>query len=149
MRILSTIVLVTFSTSCAHDVTAVYSASPPMGGGAIEVALNDSTSALSITVNDVLVVDRERSRKAHIDGVPIGLARVRVATGGRCEQAREYDREVEVIPGQTAHLILPGPEGSVGCMVYYGLVYVGMNIGLAAIALIGMTAQSQPMTHVK
>lgn len=123
---------VTAATACAHDIQAAYVALSPIPTGNIDVVLNDTTRTLSVTVNDTLVVDRKHTRKATITAVPAGLARVQVATGGRCEQGRTVERDVEVIPGATTTVALPGPEPNVGCMVFQGLYYVGLNIGLAA-----------------
>jgi hypothetical protein len=123
-----------------HDVVAVYAPAPP-GAGAIDVVLNSPSGALTVAVDGKLVVDRKYSRKAHIDGVPPGVAHVHVATGGACEQGKLEDFEVDVEPGQTAVLAMPGPEPNHGCAVFSGLYYVGMNVGLVALAVLtlGMT----------
>jgi len=118
-----------------HDVQAVYAPAPP-GAGAIDVVLNSPSGALTVAVDGKLVVDRKYSRRAHIDGVPPGRAHVHVATGGECEQGAMNDFELDVDPGQTATLALPGPEPNHGCAVFSGLYYVGLNVGLVALAVI-------------
>ena len=125
-----------------HDVQAVYAPAPP-GSGAIDVVLNSPSGALSVAIDGKLVVDRKYSRKAHIDGVPPGRSHVHVATGGQCEQGAMNDFDVDVEPGQTATLALPGPEPNHGCAIFSGLYYVGMNIGLAAMGIV-LLAASEP-----
>jgi hypothetical protein len=103
--------------------------------GNVEVVLNNASDALSVAVNDQLVVDRKFSRKATIGGVPAGPAKVHVAIGGGCETGALFDREIEVYPGQTTTVNLPGPEISTGCAIASGLYYVGMNVGYVAISV--------------
>ena len=137
--------------ACSHvaDVAATFPAGRA-DSGAVEVVLNDASRALSVTIDDVLVIDRKTTRKVHIDGVPAGTAHVRVATGGRCEQGSLVEQEVVVTPGQTATLALPGPAPNLGCMVLSGLNYVGMETGLLALAiLVGETAHAGRALHVR
>lgn len=119
--------------------SATFALAPGMQAGNVEVVLNNATGALSVAVNDQLVVDRKYSRKASIAGVPAGPARVHVAIGGSCETGASFERDIEVLPGQTTTVTLPGPELSTGCALFHGLYYVGLNIGIAAasIAMIG------------
>lgn len=123
----------------AQDVSATFALSPNIPAGNVEVVLNNASDALSVAINDQLVVDRKLSRKATIGGVPAGPARVHVAIGGGCETGATYDREIDVIPGATTTVNLPGPEISTGCAVASGLYYVGLNVGYVAmsIALVG------------
>ncbi len=132
-----------------HDVAAVYAPATP-GTGAVDVVLNSPSDALTVTVGDQLVVDRKYSRKAHVDGVPAGPVHVRVATGGRCEQGSLTHQEIVVPAGGTTTIALPGPEPNLGCAIFTGLYYVGMNVGLAAIAVAAVAdAQVRHVTHVK
>src|SRR5438105_3823609 len=105
------LLIVIASASCTHphDVNAVYAGAPP-GAGAIDVVLNNPSAALTVAVQDKLVVDRAYSRRAHVDGVPAGAAHVHVATGGRCEQGAMTDVDVNVPAGGIATIALPGPE---------------------------------------
>lgn len=135
LRCISVSLAVAAACSRPHDVTVAYAARSSTGAGSVDVLLNSPSRALSITVNDALVVDRKYSRKARIEGLPLGIARVHIATGGKCEHAAEYDREVEIIPGATASLVFPGPEPNHGCMVQLALTYVGWNIGMVAMAI--------------
>jgi hypothetical protein len=116
-----------------HDVETRYPAAPPVPTGAIEVRLNQPSSALTVTVDDRIVVDRARSRRALVTDVPAGRATVHVATGGRCEQARDTAVAVDVVPGQVATVALPGPEATTGCQIAGGLT-------LVSFALIGVEA---------
>jgi hypothetical protein len=116
----------------AQDVSATFALTPHMPAGNVEVVLNNPSGALSVAVNDQLVVDRKLSRKATIAGVPAGPARVHVAIGGGCETGATFERDIEVIPGATTTVNLPGPELSTGCALMNGLYYVGLNIGIAA-----------------
>ncbi len=132
------IALVLALSACApkaQDVSTTFALSPNMPAGNVEVVLNNPSGALSVAVNDQLVVDRKLSRKATIGGVPAGPARVHVAIGGGCETGATYDRDIEVIPGATTTVNLPGPEVSTGCAVASGLYYVGINIGYVAMAV--------------
>lgn len=138
------ILLAAALAGCAHDVRVDYGRASPGSTGSLEVVLNDATGKLSVTINDSLVVDRKHSRKARIDGVPAGLATVHVATGGGCERAMTLDREVEVVPGEVTTVALPGPQPDTGCMIYSGLYYVGMNVGLVAIAIVASHQVSRP-----
>ncbi|MGE5182551.1 MAG: hypothetical protein ACM31C_10835, partial [Acidobacteriota bacterium] len=75
---------------------------------------------------------------------------VRVATGGNCERGAISDHDVIVPAGGTATIALPGPEPNTGCAIFTGLYYVGMNVGLAAIALAAIAdAHTVHVTHVK
>ena len=119
----------------AHDVSATFALSPAFPAGTVEVVLNTASDALSVAINDQLVVDRKRSRKATIAGIPAGPARVHVAIGGGCETGATFDRDIDVVPGATTTVTLPGPEVSTGCAVASGLYYVGVNIGYVAVAV--------------
>lgn len=119
----------------AQDVSATFALAPGLQAGNVEVVLNNATDALSVAVNDQLVVDRKYSRKATIGGVPAGPTRVHVAIGGGCETGAMFDRDIDVFPGQTTTVNLPGPEISTGCAVLSGLTYVGLNVGYVAIAV--------------
>ena len=132
-------ILILVLTGCAHDVTAVYPAATP-SSGTVDVVLNEPTDALTVAINDQLVVDRAHSRHAQIVGVPAGPVRVHVATGKGCEQGNMVDREVMLPPGGRATLALPHPELSVGCALWTGLQYIGINIGILAIAVLVVAA---------
>jgi hypothetical protein len=119
----------------AEDVSATYPGGPP-GAGSIDVALNDPSQKLTVAINDQLVVDRRFSRKAHIVGVPAGVAHVHVATGGGCEQRSLTEHDIVVPPGGSATILLPGPEPNTGCALLLGLFYVGLNVALVADAII-------------
>jgi hypothetical protein len=118
-----------------HDVTAAFPAAPDPQAGAVDVVLASASHAMSVTINDALVVEHKATRKAHVDGVPSGPAHVRVATGGGCEAATFVEQDVSVPPGGVATVALPGPETSHSCALLLGLEYVGMNIGVVAIAI--------------
>ncbi len=148
----SRIALVLVLSACgpkAHDVSATFALSPHIPAGTVEVVLNNASDALSVTINDQLVVDRKLSRKATIGGVPAGPARVHVAIGGKCETGATYERDVEVIPGATATINVPGPELSTGCAIASGLYYVGMNVGYVAIAAAMYIGVSQGVRRYK
>lgn len=133
---------------CAHDVFTRFPMAAPGDSGAIDVVLNDPTHRLTVSVDDLLVVDREHSRRAHIVGVPAGTVHVRVATGGGCEGAVVTERDVTVMPGMTTALALPGPNPDHGCMAYLGLTAVALAVELVAVAVLG--AEDRPLTsHVK
>ncbi len=136
--------------ACAHphDVVAVY-ATPQPDTGAVDVILNDASRAMSVTINDILVVDRKFSRKAHIDGIPAGTARVHVATGGRCEQGSVADQELSVPAGGVATFALPGPEPNLGCTVISGLANVALEIGCVALAILAGGTAATHMSRVK
>lgn len=127
----------TVTVACAHpaDVVTAYPASRT-DSGAVEVVLNDPSRAMSVTINDALVLDHKETRKVHVDGIPAGMAHVRVATGGRCEHATTVDQDVTVIAGQTATVALPGPEPGLGCMIFSGLDSVAGEIGVLAMAIV-------------
>jgi len=116
-------------TGCFHhraqDVTASFAPAQP-ANGAIDVVLESPSRKLSVAVDGRLVVDRVHSRKAHVEGVPAGPAHVRVAVGGRCEREGIIDEEVEVRPGDTTTVLLPGPEKRHACMIATGVVHVAL-----------------------
>jgi hypothetical protein len=140
-----------FLVACSnqHDVRAVY----PGGGleaGALDVVLNVPTAGLTVSIGDKIVVDRESTRRAHIDGVPAGPAHVRVATAGKCEQHTLGEFDVAIPPSGVATLALPGPAEDQGCGIFAGLMYIGM--GVEAIALVAVTEasrQAHSMSHIK
>jgi hypothetical protein len=132
---------------CAHDVVARFPMAVPGDAGAIDVVLNDPSDKLTVTVDGLLVVDREHSRRAHIVDVPAGNAHVRVATGGRCEGGGVTERDVTVMPGMTSVLALPGPNPDHGCMTYLGLSVVAVAIELVAVAVLGL--ERPVASHVK
>jgi hypothetical protein len=132
-------ILMLVMAACAHDVTAIYPAATP-ASGTVEVVLNEPTDALTVAINDQLVVDRAHSRRAQIVGVPAGPVRVHVATGKGCEQGNMVDRDMMLAPGGRATLALPHPELSVGCALWTGLQYIGINIGILAIAVLMVAA---------
>jgi hypothetical protein len=146
------------ATGCTHpqDVSATYprvamAPGAEIGSGAVDVVLNNPTGALSVAVNDNLVVDRKYSRKAHIDGVPAGHSTVHVSLGGSCEKARDFTREIDLQPGATAAITLPGGEVNDGCMVWDGLLHVAITLELVALAIVAGAAaeQSHVTSHVK
>lgn len=104
--------------------------------GNIDVSLTTADANMTVTVNDTKVVDGKFSRKAHIANVPAGPASLRVSIGGGCVKAREYTRELDIGPGQTVEVALPGAEINDGCAVYHGLVVVAEMIELVAVATI-------------
>jgi hypothetical protein len=134
------LLLLSAVAGCAHDVRVDYARAMP-DTGSLEVVLNDASRSLSVTVDGALMVDRRRSRKARIDGIPAGPVSVTVATGGGCEQAMTVDRTVDIVPGAVTTLALPAPEPNTGCMIYSGLYYVGLNVGLVAVVLAASTAR--------
>lgn len=141
--------LVAAACTHPHDVTAVYAPATP-AAGAVDVVLNSPSDALTVAVGDQLVVDRKYSRKAHIDGIPAGPMHVRVATGGRCEQGSLTEHDIIVPAGGTTTITLPGPEPNTGCAIFTGLYYIGMNVGIAAVAIAMVAdAQVRHVTHVK
>jgi len=141
-QIVAALLVLTLVAGCVHDVAVTYPGDTP-SAGTIAVVLNDPTRALTVTVDGELVVDRAYTRRARIDGVPAGPARVSVSTGGGCEAGRAVDYDVEVVPGRVTTIPLPGPEPNTGCMVYQGLYYVGLEVGLVALAIL---ATSGPAT---
>jgi hypothetical protein len=126
-------------TGCTgpQDITAVYP-HPAEANGAIDVSLTTADGNMTVTVDDSVVVDRKFSRKAHIDGVPAGPARVHVALGGNCVKARDYTRDVDIEPGQTAQIALPGAEINDGCAILDGLLIVADTIELVALGALAM-----------
>lgn len=122
-----------------HDIEARYAL---QGGeaGAVDVILNQASSALTVAIDDHVVVDRKYSRRAHIEGVPAGEVHVRVATGGSCEQGRVDDRTLQVEPGQTVTIALPGPEISNGCAIFAGLNQVALSVELVSLAVLAVVA---------
>ncbi len=147
-RCLATAVVTSLVTACSHphDVVSAFPYRQP-NSGALDVVLNDPSRKLTVTVDDQLVVDRAFTRRAHIDGVPAGVARVHVASGGECEQGRAFDRRVTIEPGELATLAVPGPEPSLGCEVFVGLSDVALEIGLVALA-ITVAAANTTQRHV-
>ncbi|HEY4055536.1 MAG TPA: hypothetical protein VGM39_02970 [Kofleriaceae bacterium] len=124
--------------ACAHtasDVAATYTTTLDTPTGSIEVALNSPSQALSVTVNDHVLVDRKNTRKALINGVPAGPAHVIVSVGTQCEQNHTYERDVNLVPGVTAQLALPGPEVGEGCATLAGAQHVATQIGWLAVVL--------------
>ena len=145
MRSYSLITLFTAACTNVHDVHAVY----PGGGtevGAVDVVLNVPTEAMTVSIGDKMIVDRETSRRAHIDGIPAGPAHVRVATAGKCEQHTIADYDVVVPASGVATLALPGPQEDHGCSTFAGLMYIGA--GVEAIALVAMIEAGR-IVHVK
>jgi len=96
------------------------------------------------------MVERKYSRKAHIDGVPIGDAVVQIAVGGNCEQGKTETRTVAVEPGLTSTIVMAGPEPNTGCAIMNGAtsVLLGLEIvGLAVMELALLPAKL--MSHIK
>jgi len=136
-RSLATAVVTSLVAACTHphDVVSAFPYRQP-DSGALDVVLNDPSRKLTVTVNDQLVVDRAFTRRAHIDGVPSGIARVHVAAGGKCEQGRNFDRSVTIQPGELATVAVPGPEPNLGCEVFLGLSDVALEIGMVAVGVV-------------
>ncbi|HEY4176459.1 MAG TPA: hypothetical protein VGM90_06495 [Kofleriaceae bacterium] len=124
--------------ACAHtasDVSASYASTLDTPSGSIEIALNSPSQALTIAVNDHVLVDRKNTRKALINGVPAGPAHVVVSVGAQCEQNHMYERDLNLVPGVTAQLALPGPEVGEGCATLAGAEHIGLQIGWVAAIL--------------
>lgn len=143
-RIAALLLAIVFVTGCVRpptprDVGARYpDATAPIddASGTIDVVLNSPTGALSITVNDQIVVKREYSARARITAVPAGPASVHVAMGGSCEQSQSFDREVEVLPGGIVTIALPGGEQGTACAIAAGAGYIGLNILALSLAIL-------------
>ena len=118
------------AAGCFHhagrDVVAHMPVAQP-DAGAIDVVLSDASRALTVAVDGALVVDRAHARRVHVDNVAAGSAQVRVIVGGRCEHAGYVDEVVQVVPGATTTLALPGPDRDHACMA----VTTAMHAALA------------------
>ena len=149
-RSLATAIVTSLLGACAHphDVVSAFPHHQP-DSGALDVVLNDPSRKLTVTVNDQLVVDRAFTRRAHIDGVPSGVAYVHVASGGKCEQGRNFDRKVTIEPGQLATLAVPGPEPNLGCMVWSGLDEVAAEVGVVAVAVVLLASAPLRVVRLK
>jgi hypothetical protein len=147
-RSVASAVVTSLVAACSHphDVVGAFPYRQP-DSGALDVVLNDPSRKLTVTVNDQLVVDRAFTRRAHIDGVPSGIAHVHVASGGKCEQGRNFDRSVTIEPGTLATLAVPGPEPNFGCMVWDGLNQVAFEIGMVSIGV--MVLATAPLHVVR
>ncbi|HEY4239464.1 MAG TPA: hypothetical protein VGM88_06595 [Kofleriaceae bacterium] len=106
------------------------------GGGALDVVLGGASRGLSVSIDDTLVVDHAFARRAHVDSIPPGPARVHVAVGGGCEASRIYDRRVDIIAGATVAIPLPAPEPNTACMVGQGLSSIALMLELVATAVL-------------
>ena len=149
-RCVATAVVTSLVAACSHphDVVSAFPYRQPESG-ALDVVLNDPSRKLSVTVNDQLVVDRAFTRRAHIDGVPAGVAHVHVASGGKCEQGRNFDRSVTIEPDALATLAVPGPEPNLGCMVWSGLDEVAAEVGLVAVAVVLLASAPLHVVRLK
>lgn len=124
--------------ACAHgasDVAANYTPILDTPSGSIEVLLNSPSQALTVSVNDHVLVDRKFSRKAVINSIPAGPAHVLVSVGGNCEQNHTYERDVTSVPGVPTQLALPGPEVGEGCATLAGAQHIATQIGWVAVVL--------------
>jgi len=138
--------LVAALAACAHDVTAHYPSDGP--SGAIDIQLNNPSGALTVAVNDHVMVDRKHSRKAHIDGIPIGDAVVQVAVGGACEQGKTETRTVDVQAGVTSTIVMPGPEPNTPCAIMDGASWVFLGLELVTLGILELGIP-KPVSHVK
>jgi hypothetical protein len=127
-----TLVLIAL-TACAHDVTARYAAN---GGGTVQVLLSHAASAVTVSIDDHVVIESAHTRKATIEGVPPGDARVQVVVGGECTKGFVDERHVWVEPGANATLALPGPELSTGCAIVQAGSMVALGLELIAVAIL-------------
>jgi len=132
-----------------QDISVNYPRPAPVGEptGTIDVSLTTADGNMTVTVNDAMVVERKYSRKAHIANVPAGPAVLHVALGGNCVKAREYTRELDVTPGQTVEVALPGAEVNDGCAVYQGLLLVAEVLELVAAATVLAVVGSSSAAH--
>ncbi|MBA3539375.1 MAG: hypothetical protein H0T79_07075 [Deltaproteobacteria bacterium] len=137
--------------ACSHpqDIAVNY-AVRQADSGTVDVVLNGASDALSVAVNGALVVDRKFSRKAHVEGVPAGPARVTVATGGGCEDRSMTEHDIEIVAGSTTTLTLPGPTPNTGCMIYAGLSSIAVQISMVGLAImVGALAGAQRVARSK
>jgi hypothetical protein len=129
-----------------HDVIAHYPGDGP--SGSVDIVMNHATGALTVAVNDKVIVEKKYSAKAHIDGVPIGEAVIQIATGGACEAGKSETRTLDVQPGMTSTIVLPGPEPNTACAVWAGLNQVTLGLEVVGFAILAL-ATPHAMSHVK
>lgn len=116
---------------CARDVVAVYPGrgeAPGRPTGAIAVELTQAASDVTVVVGGALVASRSNTRRVLVVGVPAGLVAVDVAFGGGSYARAEHHSVVEVVPGATTTVALPGPEQSVAGAIASGFSVLGMSI---------------------
>jgi hypothetical protein len=128
-----------------HEVHAVYPGGGP-DNGALEIVLTRPTARLTVAVGNKIVVDRETSGRAHIEGVPAGPQHVRVVTAGGCEHSTHNELDIDVPPNGIATVPLPGPEEDHGCGIESGLLYIGLSLETIAIVALAEVAHQ---THIK
>jgi hypothetical protein len=123
-------------TACAHDVDARY----PVAGGAggtVVVELTRAAPDLTVAIDGAIVVVRAHSRRVTVTGVPPGTSSVDIAFGGGEYARAEHHVTVDLQPGETRAIVLPGPERSIAAaigqgalviaeMAYLGLIYVAL-----------------------
>jgi len=133
LRRRSSLLVLVIVAGCFHhrapEVTAHFAPSSP-DSGAIDVVLQSPTRAMTVAVDGALAVDRAHTRKAHIDGVPAGPAHVQVAVGGRCERGGLVQEDVEVAPGRTTTIVLPGPDRKFACTAVTTAATVALTLTL-------------------
>ena len=66
---------------CARDVRVAMPMDPGDLTGSITILLTQPARDLTVTVNGVLVAERKRTEKVHIENVPVGYADVMIAAG--------------------------------------------------------------------
>jgi hypothetical protein len=118
---------------CAHDVTARYA---PEGGGTVQVLLSHAASAVTVAIDDQVVIERAHTSKATISGVPPGDARVRVVVGGVCAKGFVEERHLWVQPGRSATLALPGPELTTACAIVQAGAWVAVGLEIVGLAIL-------------
>ena len=123
------------TTGCFHHrsqdvVTRMPLVQPDGAEGAIDVVLSSPSRGLTVAVDGALVADNAHARRVHVDHVPAGVAHVRVVIDGRCERGGFIDQDVEVVPGGTTAVALPGPSHEHACMAITTAVHVALAVTL-------------------
>jgi hypothetical protein len=133
MRLASTLLLATFLTACAHDVSATYPSRGAPATGRVVVLLTGPAPDLTVAVNGAVVASRKHSQKVTVAGVPAGANDVDVAFRGGAYARAEHHITVDVLPGEDSTLVLPGPEESTAYAIEHAAVVLGEFMCLAVV----------------
>ncbi len=102
------LVVIALLVGCTHDIRAVYPTEPGQPTGRLVLILTQAAD-VTLSVNGLLVLDGEHTRKITIDNIPTGNAEITLAANGGDKQFRAW---VDSERPTTVPLGVPSENGS-------------------------------------
>ena len=91
--------------------------------GSITILLTQPARDLTVTVNGVLVAERKRTKRVHIDNVPVGYADVMIAAGAGPTRIDAHIR-VSIDTNVTTTIPVAAPDKPFGSAMSAGILSV-------------------------